>query len=119
MDKNKKIARLRRATRTRSKLQKLNTTRLVVHRTIRHIYAQIIVPYSSEVIIAASTVEKNIAQLLKNTSNKNAAEAVGKKLAERALEKGIHNVSFDRSGYLYHGRVRALADAARKEGLQF
>ncbi|AIN47264.1 50S ribosomal protein L18 [Candidatus Palibaumannia cicadellinicola] len=119
MDKNKKIARIRRAISTRSKLQQLKTTRLVVHRTIRHIYAQVITPHTSEVIITASTVEKNIAQEVINTGNKNAAIAVGQKLAERALEKGIKNVSFDRSGYQYHGRVQALADAAREAGLKF
>lgn len=116
---DKKAARIRRATRARRKLQELGATRLVVHRTPRHIYAQIIVPNGSEVLVSASTVEKAIVEQLKGISNKNAAAAVGKAIAERALEKGIKYVSFDRSGFQYHGRVQALADAARKTGLQF
>ncbi|WP_237568376.1 50S ribosomal protein L18 [Klebsiella pneumoniae] len=112
---DKKSARIRRATRARRKLQELGATRLVVHRTPRHIYAQVIAPNGSEVLVAASTVEKAIAEQLK----KDAAAAVGKAVAERALEKGIKDVSFDRSGFQYHGRVQALADAAREAGLQF
>ena len=112
---DKKSARIRRATRARRKLQELGATRLVVHRTPRHIYAQVIAPNGSEVLVAASTVEKAIAEQLKYTGNKDAAAAV----AERALEKGIKDVSFDRSGFQYHGRVQALADAAREAGLQF
>ncbi|AKZ65888.1 50S ribosomal protein L18 [Candidatus Palibaumannia cicadellinicola] len=119
MDNNKNKARIRRAIKTRCKLKKLNTTRLVVHRTIRHIYAQVIAPNQSIVITTASTLEKNIATQVTNTGNKNAAIVVGHKIAERALAKGINYVSFDRSGYKYHGRVQALADAARKAGLQF
>ena len=107
---DKKSARIRRATRARRKLQELGATRLVVHRTPRHIYAQVIAPNGSEVLVAASTVEKAIAEQLKYTGNKDAA---------RALEKGIKDVSFDRSGFQYHGRVQALADAAREAGLQF
>ncbi len=117
---DKKSARIRRATRARRKLQELGATRLVVHRTPRHIYAQVIAPNGSEVLVAASTVEKAIAEQLKYTGNKDAAAAaVGKAVAERALEKGITVVSFDRSGFQYHGRVQALADAAREAGLQF
>lgn len=117
---DKKSARIRRATRARRKLQELGATRLVVHRTPRHIYAQVIAPNGSEVLVAASTVEKAIAEQLKYTGNKDAAaKAVGKAVAERALEKGIKDVSFDRSGFQYHGRVQALADAAREAGLQF
>ena len=107
---DKKSARIRRATRARRKLQELGATRLVVHRTPRHIYAQVIAPNGSEVLVAASTVEKAIAEQLKYTGNKDAAAAVG---------KGIKDVSFDRSGFQYHGRVQALADAAREAGLQF
>ncbi|ECW0973275.1 50S ribosomal protein L18 [Salmonella enterica subsp. enterica serovar Typhimurium] len=114
---DKKSARIRRATRARRKLKELGATRLVVHRTPRHIYAQVIAPNGSEVLVAASTVEKAIAEQLKYTGNKDAA--VGKAVAERALEKGIKDVSFDRSGFQYHGRVQALADAAREAGLQF
>ncbi|MGK2946811.1 MAG: 50S ribosomal protein L18 [Candidatus Malihini olakiniferum] len=116
---DKKSARIRRATRARRKLQELGATRLVVHLTPRHIYAQVIAPNSSEILVAASTVEKSISEQLKYTGNKNAATAVGKVVSERALEKGIKSVSFDRSGFQYHGRVQALADAAREAGLQF
>ena len=116
---DKKAARIRRATRARRKLQELGATRLVVHRTPRHIYAQVIAPNGSETLVAASTTEKAIIEQLKNTGNKEAAAVVGKIVAERALEKGIKSVSFDRSGFQYHGRVQALADAARDAGLQF
>ncbi|AVA38622.1 50S ribosomal protein L18 [Proteus mirabilis] len=116
---DKKAARIRRATRARRKLQELGATRLVVHRTPRHIYAQVIAPNGSETLVAASTTEKAIIEQLKNTGNKEAAAVVGKIIAERALEKGIKSVSFDRSGFQYHGRVQALADAAREAGLQF
>ncbi|HGM9945059.1 TPA: 50S ribosomal protein L18 [Proteus mirabilis] len=116
---DKKAARIRRATRARRKLQELGATRLVVHRTPRHIYAQVIAPNGSETLVAASTTEKAIIEQLKNTGNKEAAAVVGKIVAERALEKGIKSVSFDRSGFQYHGRVQTLADAAREAGLQF
>ena len=116
---DKKAARIRRATRARRTLQELGATRLVVHRTPRHIYAQVIAPNGSETLVAASTTEKAIIEQLKNTGNKEAAAVVGKIVAERALEKGIKSVSFDRSGFQYHGRVQALADAAREAGLQF
>lgn len=116
---DKKSARIRRATRARRKLKELSVTRLVVHRTPRHIYAQVVAPNGSEVIVAASTVERTITEQLKYTGNKSAATAVGKTIAERALERGITKVSFDRSGFQYHGRVQALADAAREAGLQF
>lgn len=116
---DKKAARIRRAARTRHNLRTLGATRLVVHRTPRHIYAQVIAPNTSDVLVAASTVEKTIATQLKGTGNKNAAIVIGKTIARRALEKGINHVSFDRSGYQYHGRIQALAEAARKAGLQF
>lgn len=116
---DKKAARIRRAARTRDKLRTLGATRLVVHRTPRHIYAQVIAPNTSDVLVAASTVEKTIATQLKGTGNKNAAIVIGRTIARRALEKGIKDVSFDRSGYQYHGRIQALAEAARKAGLQF
>ncbi|WP_407331556.1 50S ribosomal protein L18 [Enterovibrio sp. 27052020O] len=116
---DKKIARIRRATRARRKIAELGATRLVVHRTPRHVYAQVIAANGSEVIAAASTVEKAIRDQLKSTGNKDAAAAVGKAVAERALEKGIESVAFDRSGFQYHGRVAALADAAREAGLKF
>merc|ERR1711964_563017 len=112
---DKKTARIRRATRARAKIRELAAHRLVVNRTPRHIYAQLIAPCGSEVLAAASTVEKD----LKSTGNAEAATVVGKAIAERALEKGIKTVAFDRSGFQYHGRVKALADAAREAGLQF
>ncbi|ENU1228958.1 MULTISPECIES: 50S ribosomal protein L18 [Providencia] len=116
---DKKAARIRRATRARRKIQELGATRLVVHRTPRHIYAQVIAPNGSETLVAASTTEKAINEQVKFTGNKDAAAIVGKLIAERALEKGITVVAFDRSGFQYHGRVQALADAAREAGLQF
>ncbi|CAG8998899.1 MAG: 50S ribosomal protein L18 [Candidatus Celerinatantimonas neptuna] len=115
---DKKSARLRRAKRARKAMQELGATRLVIHRTPRHIYAQVIAP-NANVIAAASTVDKAVREHVKNTGNVDAAKVVGKAIAERAAEKGITNVSFDRSGFQYHGRVAALADAAREAGLQF
>lgn len=115
----KKAARIRRATKARRKFLELGVTRLVIHRTPRHVYAQVIAPKGSEVLVAASTLEKSIAEQLKGTGNKEAAVAIGKAIAKRALDKGINNVSFDRSGFQYHGRVQALAEAAREAGLQF
>jgi len=104
---------------TRCKIKKLGATRLVVHRTSRHIYAQIISSKKSKVLVFASTLEKNISSGLKYTGNKKAAEIVGKIIAERALSKGISNVSFDRSGFKYHGRIKELAKSAREFGLKF
>ena len=114
----KKIARLRRATRTRKAMQELGKTRLVIHRTPRHIYAQVIAP-DAKVIATASTVDKAVSEGLKSSGNVAAATAVGKAIAERAAEKGVTSVAFDRSGFKYHGRVAALAEAAREAGLQF
>src|SRR5690554_6373761 len=111
---DKKSARLRRATRARKKMQELGANRLVVHRTPRHIYAQLIAPNGSEVLASASTVEKALREQLKTTGNIEAAKMVGKLIAERAIEKGVSNVAFYRSGCSYHGRVPALADAARE-----
>ncbi|MDF2177759.1 50S ribosomal protein L18 [Aliiglaciecola sp. CAU 1673] len=116
---DKKTARLRRATRARKKIVELGSHRLVVHRTPRHIYAQLIAPTGSEVLAAASTVEADLRKDLSVTGNVAAAAAVGKVIAQRAIEKGITEVAFDRSGFKYHGRVKALADAAREAGLQF
>lgn len=115
----KKTSRLRRATRARAKIRELAAHRLVVNRTPRHIYAQLIAPSGSEVLAAASTVELDLKKGLKSTGNAEAAAAVGKAIAERAIEKGVKEVAFDRSGFKYHGRVKALADAAREAGLQF
>jgi large subunit ribosomal protein L18 len=116
---DKKSARLRRATRARKKIRELAVHRLVVNRTPRHIYAQLVAPCGSQVLAAASTVETAVAEAVKGTGNVDAATAVGKTIAKRALEKGVTSVAFDRSGYKYHGRVKALADAAREAGLQF
>jgi len=116
---DKKTARIRRATRARAKIRELAAHRLVINRTPRHIYAQLIAPSGSEVLAAASTVDKELAKGLKSTGNAEAAAIVGKAIAERAKEKGIEKVAFDRSGFKYHGRVKALADAAREAGLQF
>ena len=116
---DKKEARLRRAKRARMKIRELGVARLCVHRTPRHIYAQVIAPNGSEVIASASTVETGVRGDLKSTGNVEAAAAVGRLIADRASAKGISSVAFDRSGFRYHGRVKALADAARENGLQF
>ncbi|WP_438971749.1 50S ribosomal protein L18 [Methylophaga sp.] len=116
---DKKISRLRRAARARAKLKELEVYRLTVHRTPRHIYAQVLTHDSSKVIATASTLDAEVKKDLKNTGNVDAATAVGKAIAERAVKEGITEVAFDRSGFRYHGRVKALADAARESGLQF
>lgn len=115
----KKIARLRRAKKTRSHIRRMGVPRLTVHRSGRHIYAQVIAAEGGSVIAAASTVQKDVRTGLKSTSNKDAAKAVGKAVAEKAVAAGVTNVAFDRSGYRYHGRVAELADGAREGGLQF
>ena len=115
----KKIARLRRARRARAKIKELGAHRLSIHRTPRHIYAQVIAPNGSEVLACASTVEGDLKKSVKSTGNVDAATAVGKAIAERAKSAGITKVAFDRSGFKYHGRVKALADAARENGLEF
>jgi large subunit ribosomal protein L18 len=116
---DKKISRLRRAARARAKLKELEVYRLTVHRTPRHIYAQVLTHDSSKVIASASTLDPEVKKDLKNTGNVDAATVVGKLIAERAVKEGIKEVAFDRSGFRYHGRVKALADAARENGLQF
>ncbi|MBA4742042.1 MAG: 50S ribosomal protein L18 [Azoarcus sp.] len=116
---NKKQARLRRARKTRAKLAELKAVHLTVNRTNAHIYAQIISACRSKVLASASTVEKDVRAQLKSGANKDAATAVGKLIAERAKAAGIEQVAFDRAGFLYHGRVKALADAAREGGLKF
>lgn len=119
VNKNKKISRIRRGLRTRCKLKSIGMIRLVIHRTARHIYAQIISSVNSTVLAVASTLEKNILDQSCYTGNKVAARIIGEKIAKRALSKGIINVAFDRSGFKYHGRVQALAESARKFGLIF
>ncbi len=116
---DKKAARQRRGLRTRMKLRELGVNRLCVHRTPRHIYAQIIAPDGARTLVAASTLESGMRQGLTGTGNVEAARAVGKAIAEKAVAQGITEVAFDRSGFRYHGRVKALADAAREHGLQF
>ncbi len=115
----KNISRLRRAKSTRLHIRKLDVARLSVHRTGQHLYAQIVTADGAKVIAAASTVQKSLADGLSGTKNKTAAAAVGKAVAERALQAGIDTVAFDRSGFKYHGRIAALADAAREAGLKF
>lgn len=117
MDKN--IARLRRAKSTRAHIRKLAVPRLTVHRTGQHLYAQVIDASGGKVVAAASTLQKSVAEGLKGTKNLAAAAAVGKTIAERALAAGVDSVAFDRSGLKYHGRVKAIADAAREAGLKF
>jgi large subunit ribosomal protein L18 len=116
---DKKSSRIRRATRTRAHIDELNVTRLCVHRTPRHIYAQVIDSTGGVIIAAASSVEPAIKKDLKGTGNVDAAATVGRIVAERAREKGVETVAFDRSGFKYHGRIQALADAAREAGLKF
>ena len=116
---DKKAQRLRRAARTRAKIRELAVARLSVHRTPQHIYAQIIAADGGHVLVAASTVQEDVRTGLKSTGNVTAAKAVGKAIAERAKAAGIAEVAFDRSGFRYHGRVKALADAAREAGLKF
>jgi len=115
----KNIARLRRAKSTRSHIRKLAVPRLSVHRSSQHIYAQVFSADGNTVVAAASTVQKALAEGLKGTKNKAAAALVGKTVAELALKAGIESVAFDRSGYRYHGRIQALAEAAREAGLKF
>jgi large subunit ribosomal protein L18 len=115
---DKKISRIRRGLKTRSKIKQLQVPRLSVHRTPQHIYAQIISP-DAKVLAAASTVQADIKKDLKSTGNVTAATLVGKLIAERAKKAGVEKVAFDRSGFKYHGRIKALADAARENGLQF
>ena len=119
MNISKKQRRERRATPTRAKIRELGVARLTVHRTPRHIYAQLFAADGSKVLAAASTLQKPVATGLKYTGNVEAAKAVGRLIAERAKAAGITKVAFDRSGFQYHGRVKALADAAREAGLQF
>src|SRR6266481_1505642 len=116
---DKKISRMRRAAKTRATIARLKAVRLTVHRTNTHIYAQIIDATGSKVLAAASTAEKDVRGQVKSGSNKEAAVVVGKRIAERAKAAGITAVAFDRAGFAYHGRVKALADAARESGLQF
>ncbi|THF63891.1 50S ribosomal protein L18 [Pseudothauera nasutitermitis] len=116
---DKKQVRLRRARKTRAKLAELKAVRLTVFRSNLHIYAQVLSGCGSRVLASASTVEPEVRAKVPNGGNKQAAEVVGKLIAERAKAAGIEQVAFDRSGFLYHGRVKALAEAAREGGLKF
>jgi len=116
---DKKEARLRRARKTRAKIAELKTVRLSVHRTNCHIYAQVISPCGSRVLAAASSLEAGVRSMLPNGGDINAAKTIGLLIAERARKAGVESVSFDRAGFRYHGRIKALADAAREGGLRF
>lgn len=116
---DKKQSRMRRARPTRARIRESGAFRLCVHRTPRHIYAQITSADGSRVLAAASSVEKSIRSGTGYTGNATAATAVGKAIAEKAKAAGVSKVAFDRSGFRYHGRVKALADAAREHGLEF
>ncbi|AEV24761.1 ribosomal protein L18, bacterial type [Azospira oryzae PS] len=116
---DKKQSRLRRARKTRAKIAELKAVRLCVFRTNSHIYAQVISPCGSKVLAAASSLEPEVRKDLPNGGNVNAAAAIGKLIAERAKKAGIEQVAFDRAGFQYHGRVKALAEAARENGLKF
>ena len=115
----KNDARQRRARKTRAKIAEQKTIRLAISRSNLHIYAQIISASGSEVLVSASTLEAEVRKDLANGGNIAAAALVGKRIAEKAKKAGIDKVAFDRSGHKYHGRVKALADAAREHGLQF
>jgi len=115
---DKKQARIRRARSSRMKMRELGATRLTIHRTPRHMYAQVIAPEGAGVLVSASTLDAALRTSGK-TGNKEAAAKVGALIAERAKAAGITRVAFDRSGFKYHGRVKALADAARAGGLEF
>jgi len=115
----KNDSRLRRARQTRLKIREVGAVRLTVHRTNGHIYAQITSAEGNRVLTSASSLEKEVRAQLKHGSSKKAAEVVGQRIAVKAKEKGIESVAFDRGGFKYHGRIKALADAARANGLKF
>ena len=116
---SKKSSRIRRAKRARLKIRELGAHRLCIHRTPRHIYAQVISPDGAKVLASASTLDADVKSAVKATGNIDAASAVGKAIAEKSKAAGVNSVAFDRSGFKYHGRVKALADAAREGGLEF
>ena len=115
----KKTARLRRAVKSRMRIKAQGMNRLCIFRTPRHIYAQVIASNSAEVLASASTLDEEVRGKIKNSGNKEAAGVVGQVVAERALKAGITTVAFDRSGFKFHGRIKALADAAREQGIKF
>jgi large subunit ribosomal protein L18 len=116
---DKKKSRMKRALKMRSKIKSLSATRLSIHKTPQHIYAQVISDDGSFTLASVSTTQAVIKSTLKNTGNIEAAALVGKFIAEKAIAAGVTEVAFDRSGFKYHGRVKALADAAREAGLKF
>ena len=116
---DKKQSRMKRALKLRSKIRSLSATRLSIHKTPLHIYAQVISGDGATTIVSASTNQESIKYTLKYTGNVEAAALVGKSIAEKAIAAGVTEVAFDRSGFKYHGRVKALADAAREAGLKF
>jgi len=116
---NKREVRLKRATKTRSTIKLLKSTRLSVHKTSQHIYAQVISGDGTHTLAYASSLQPDIKMTLEHTGNIKAAIEVGKRIAEKAISVGVTEVAFDRSGFKYHGRIKALADAAREAGLKF
>lgn len=116
---NLKNRRIRRSIKTRTKIAANGAIRLSIHRTNMHIYAQLIDDKNSKTIAAASTLEPKIRNKIKCGNNIGAAIVIGKLIAEKGLRNGVTNIAFDRSGYKYHGRIKALADAAREHGLKF
>ncbi len=114
-----KELRLKRAKKTRMKIRELEAVRLCVNKTSQHMYAQIISSDGAKTLVAASTLDKDLRKSVKSTGNIDAAKEVGKLIAKKAIEAGIKAVAFDRSGFPYHGRIKALADAAREAGLEF
>ena len=115
----KKEARQRRSRQTRARIAGQKCNRLVVHRTNLHIYAQVVSPCGGKVLACASTVEADVRKELANGGNTKAATVIGQRIADKAKQAGIAEVAFDRSGYKYHGRIKALAEAAREHGLKF
>lgn len=116
---DKKLVRLRRAKKTRARIKKIGAIRFCVHKTSQHIYAQIISADNTETLASASTLDKTFKETEKYGGNIQAAIEVGKNIAERAKSRGITKVAFDRSGFKYHGRIKALAESAREHGLEF
>lgn len=116
---SKKQTRVRRAKRTRMKIRELGANRLSIHRTPRHIYAQVLSSDGGKTLASASTLDADVKSAIKNSGNTDAAATVGKIIAEKSKAAGVSKVAFDRSGFKYHGRVKALADAARENGLEF
>ena len=116
---NRKQARLRRSKKTRAQIRLLGVNRLCVHKTPRHIYAQVVSTDNQSIVTSASTLDKELRSKIKNGGNKDAATIVGQAIAERAKKAGVTKVAFDRSGFKYHGRIKALADAARENGIEF